>query len=278
MDYLNISTTHDDNLDDFHLDFNSNNDNDNNNDDYIMMSDKQPDLHENEVEEKKNDDDDYNNNYTTTTNNNDNSNYKSKNIIESDKDYNNGDNNDKYYCQICFDTYNIHQNDGSSYQLPQCKHIFCKDCLKSFIKSNVNDGKILLKCFYITNNNDSNYCSSRSYDKNDINNNDNNDDNLDNTFIIDINNYNNHQIHEANYDEINDEDHVNDNDKQFINTNNRMITPASSFHQNRHYHHRHITCNQIISSDVIEEISDEDVLIKYRRFKFIKGIIYLIIN
>jgi len=49
-----------------------------------------------------------------------------------------------FFCQVCFSN-----NDESvAFKLP-CQHQFCKDCLVSYVKSKVTDGRVYPTCFFI---------------------------------------------------------------------------------------------------------------------------------
>ena len=49
-----------------------------------------------------------------------------------------------YYCQICFGE--NEPEDG--YKLP-CQHVFCKECIVSYLGSKITDGKVYPTCFYM---------------------------------------------------------------------------------------------------------------------------------
>jgi hypothetical protein len=53
----------------------------------------------------------------------------------------------EYYCQICFEN---HNTVTEGYELSICRHVFCKDCLVSFLRSKIEDGQVHPKCFFMT--------------------------------------------------------------------------------------------------------------------------------
>ncbi|ETO16230.1 hypothetical protein RFI_21128 [Reticulomyxa filosa] len=53
---------------------------------------------------------------------------------------------ESYYCHVCF----AHHAKKNGMQLMNCGHIFCKECIKGYWTSRIENGNVYLKCFHPT--------------------------------------------------------------------------------------------------------------------------------
>lgn len=70
------------------------------------------------------------------------------NISQRNSGCNSSNNANEYYCQICFETYDRHSQRG--YELSNCRHVFCQECLVQFLKSKIDEGQVYPKCFHLS--------------------------------------------------------------------------------------------------------------------------------
>ena len=130
-----------------------------------------------------------------------------------------------YFCNICFMNNPI--NEG--FILTNCKHEFCRDCIKGYWHSRINDGQVFLKCFHP---------------------------------IEKVQTLSNNSV----LNEISNDNNNNSNDNNSNNNSNESETETKR-ETNENGNDNHATCGAAISEMDIKAVIDNSVWDKFERFK-----------